>query len=221
MRNMGGLKRSMPVTFWTMTIAVLAIAGFPPLAAFFSKDAILAAAFMQEGGLGKVLWFVGLVTALLSSFYMFRLWYLTFLGERRSAHSIDEHGAAVHARHDARLTQEAGHAHEPHESPGSMLGPLVILAVLSVIGGWVGAGRFGAYLAPSVGARTAEAASNTVEIALTVLAVLAALLGWFIAHRMYRVRPGSAERLATSMAGPYNVLVHKYWIDELYHAVIV
>jgi NADH-quinone oxidoreductase subunit L len=221
MRAMGGLRRYMPVTFWTMTIAVLAIAGFPPLAAFFSKDAILAAAFMQEGALGKALWFVGLVTALLTSFYMFRLWYLTFLGERRSAHEIEGHGAVVHARHNTKLTLEAAHTHEPHESPWSMLGPLVILAVLSVVGGWVGAGRFGAYLAPSVGTRSAEAAGNTVEIVLTVLAVLAALLGWFIAHRMYRVRPGSAERLATSMAGPYNVLVHKYWIDELYHVIII
>src|SRR5579863_3320016 len=90
MRRMGGLKRYMPVTYWTMTIAVLAIAGFPPLAAFFSKDAILAAAFMQ-GGLGKVFWFVGLVTALLTSFYMFRLWYLTFQGERREP-ALEEQG---------------------------------------------------------------------------------------------------------------------------------
>jgi NADH-quinone oxidoreductase subunit L len=221
MRRMGGLKRYMPVTFWTMTIAVLAIAGFPPLAAFFSKDAILAAAFQQEGGLGKVFWFVGLVTAMLTSFYMFRLWYLTFLGERREAHDVEEHGAPVHARHDTKLTLEAEHAHEPHESPWSMLGPLVILAVLSIVGGWIGAGRFGAYLAPSVGARTAEAASNTLEWTLTALAVLAAILGWFIADRMYRARPGSANQLATSMSGPYNVLVHKYWVDELYHAVIV
>jgi NADH-quinone oxidoreductase subunit L len=219
MRRMGGLKRYMPVTYWTMTIAVLAIAGFPPLAAFFSKDAILNAAFMQ-GGLGKIFWFVGLVTALLTSFYMFRLWYLTFQGERHE-HALEEHGAAVHARHDTKLTLEADHAHEPHESPWSMLGPLVILAILSIIGGWIGAGRFGAFLAPSVGTRSAEAASNTVEIVLTGLAVLVAALGWFIADRMYRARPGSADQLARSMSGPYNLLVNKYWVDELYQAVIV
>jgi len=221
MRRMGGLKRYMPVTFWTMTIAVLAIAGAPGLAAFFSKDAILAAAFQQDGGLGKTFWFIGLVTATLTSFYMFRLWYLTFLGERRGAHDDEEHGAAVHGRRDTKLTLEAEHAHHPHESPWSMLGPLVILAVLSIIGGWVGAGRFGAYLSPSVGTRTVEAATNTIEWTLTALAVLAAVLGWFIADRMYRARPGSANQLATSMSGPYELLVHKYWVDELYQAVIV
>ncbi len=217
MREMGGLKRYMPVTYWTMTIAVFAIAGFPPLAAFFSKDAILAAAF-QQGGAGKILWFVGLVTALLTSFYMFRLWYLTFQGERRS---VEEHGAAVHARSGSKLTLEAGHAHEPHESPWSMLGPLVILAVLSVIGGWIGAGRFGAYLAPSVGTGTGEAASSTMEWTLTGLAVAVAVLGWLIADRMYRARPDAPKRLAASMSGPYKLLVHKYWVDELYQAVIV
>jgi NADH-quinone oxidoreductase subunit L len=219
MRRMGGLKRYMPVTYWTMTVAVLAIAGFPPLAAFFSKDAILNAAFMQ-GGLGKVLWLVGLVTALLTSFYMFRLWYLTFQGERHE-HALEEHGAAVHARSDSKLTLEADHAHEPHESPWSMLGPLVILAILSIIGGWIGAGRFGAYLAPSVGTRSAEAAGSTLEWTLTGLAVLVAALGWFIADRMYRARPGSAKQLAISMSGPYKLLLNKYWVDELYQAVII
>ena len=221
MRRMGGLKRYMPVTYWTMTVAVLAIAGFPPLAAFFSKDAILNAAFMQGTG-GKVFWFVGLVTAMLTSFYMFRLWYLTFQGERRvGAHDLEDHGAAVHARSDTTLTIESDHAHEPHESPWSMLGPLVILAILSIIGGWIGAGRFGAYLAPSTGTRTAEAASNTLEWTLAGLAVLVAALGWFIADRMYRARPEAPQRLATSMSGPYRLLVHKYWVDEFYGAVIV
>ena len=221
MRRMGGLKRYMPVTYWTMTVAVLAIAGFPPLAAFFSKDAILNAAFMQGTG-GKVFWFVGLVTAMLTSFYMFRLWYLTFQGERRvGAHDVEEHGAAVHARSDTRLTMEADHAHEPHESPWSMLGPLVILAILSIIGGWIGAGRFGAYLAPSVGTHTAEAASHTLEWTLAGLAVLVAALGWFIADRMYRARPEAPQRLAASMSGPYKLLVHKYWVDEFYGAVII
>ena len=98
LRKMGGLRKKLPVTFWTMTAAVFAIAGFPPFAAFFSKDAILYAAFLQ-GTYGKVLWFVGLVTALLTSLYMFRLWYMTFLGEPRTT---DAH---------------------PHESPWSMLAP--------------------------------------------------------------------------------------------------
>jgi len=196
LRKMGGLRKKLPVTFWTMTMAVFAIAGFFPFAGFFSKDAILYAAFTQ-GGLGTVVWFVGLVTALLTSFYMFRLWYLAFLGESRSA---DIH---------------------PHESPWSMLGPLVILAVLSVCGGWIGAGRFGAFLAPAVGTKTAEAASSNLELILSVLAVGVAALGWFIADRLYRTNPESPARLAAAVPAAYNVLVHKYYVDEIYNFLIV
>ncbi len=221
MRKMGGLRKYMPVTFWTMTAAVFTIAGTPFLAAFYSKDAILSAAFMQ-GTSGKVFWFVGLVTAMLTSFYMFRLWYMTFFEERRAgAHDLEGHGAPVHARADTKLVLEADHAHEPHESPWSMLGPLVILALLSVGGGWIGAGRFGAYLAPSVGAKAAEAGGNSLEWILTGLAVAVAAIGWFIAHRMYHARPESPARLAASMPGPYKLLVHKYWVDEIYGAVIL
>jgi NADH-quinone oxidoreductase subunit L len=196
MRKMGGLRTKIPVTYWTMTIAVFAISGFPPLAAFFSKDAILYAAF-TSGSLGKILWFVGLVTAALTAFYMFRLWYLTFWGESR---------------------EDAAH---PHESPWSMRGPLVILAVLSVCGGWIGAGRFGAFLAPAVGSRTAEAAGSQVEIFLTVLAVVVALLGWLIADRMYRQRPESPAQLAAAMPTGYKLLANKYYVDEIYGFTIV
>jgi NADH-quinone oxidoreductase subunit L len=222
LRKMGGLRKSMPVTFWTMTAAVLAIAGFFPFAGFFSKDAILYAAFVA-GTSGKVFWFIGLLTALLTSFYMFRLWYLAFMGESRSSslHHGEEHGAAVHARSDTKLTLEMDPAHAAHESPWSMLGPLVILALLSVGGGWIGAERFASFLAPVVGTHTVEAGSNNLELILSVLAVAVALLGWFIADRLYRARPESPAKLATSMAGPYNVLVHKYWVDEIYNALIV
>ncbi|HEY1984027.1 MAG TPA: NADH-quinone oxidoreductase subunit L [Terracidiphilus sp.] len=195
LRKMGGLRKSMPVTFWTMTVAVFAIAGFPPLAAFFSKDAILSAAFLS-GGSGKIFWFVGLFTALLTSFYMFRLWYLAFMGDSRS--------------HDI-------HA---HESPWSMLGPLVLLALLSIGGGWIGMERFAAYLAPAVGARSLES-SNILDWTLSGLAVAAALIGLLIADRLYRARPESASQLAKSMSGPYNLLAHKYWVDEIYGVVIV
>jgi NADH-quinone oxidoreductase subunit L len=221
LRKMGGLRKYMPVTFWTMTVAVFAIAGFPPLAAFFSKDAILYAAFLS-GGPGKIFWFVGLVTALLTSFYMFRLWYLTFLGERRSgAHELEPHGAAVHSRSDSRLVLEAEHVHAPHESPGSMLGPLVILAVLSVIGGWIGIERFGHYLAPVTGNLLTEGGSTKLEYGLASLAVLAAIVGLLIADRLYRAKPQSAAQLAASFSGPYKLLLNKYWVDELYNAVIM
>jgi NADH-quinone oxidoreductase subunit L len=194
MRKMGGLRTKAPITFWTMTMAVLAISGFPFMSAFFSKDAILAAAF-ASGSLGKLLWFVGLITAALTAFYMFRLWYLTFFGETRS--------------HDAH----------PHESPWSMLGPLVILAVLSVSGGWIGAARFGAFLSPVLGTKTEEM-SGSLELVMMLLAVAAGFLGWFIAHRMYHQRSAAAQLAAPAPAG-YNLLQNKYYVDEFYGFVIV
>ncbi len=193
MRRMGGLRKEMPVTFWTMTAAVLAISGFFPFAGFFSKDAILAAAFHQ-GAVGKALWTVGLITALMTSFYMFRLWYLTFMGKSRT---------------------ESRHA---HESPWIMLTPLMILAALSVSGGWVGMDRFGAFLAPVTGT-PANAGDAHVELMLSVLAVLVAAAGWFVAHSIYG-RSGS-QSMTESLASPRRVLENKYWVDELYVACVV
>jgi NADH-quinone oxidoreductase subunit L len=194
MRRMGGLRKRMPVTFWTMTIAVLAIAGIFPFAGFFSKDAILMAAFLQ-GTNGKIFWAVGLFTAFLTSFYMFRLWYLTFLGKPRSPE--------VHA----------------HESPWSMLGPLVILALLSLGGGWMGAGRFGDFLSPALGNQSVEAGHGTLEWILIGSSLAAAFFGWLIAHLLYRENKG--EEPLAAIHGAYRVLQNKYWVDELYGAVIV
>jgi NADH-quinone oxidoreductase subunit L len=196
MRKMGGLRKHLPVTFWTMTMAVLAIAGFPPLAGFFSKDAILYSAFLHGSG-GVLLWFVGLVTALLTSLYMFRLWYMTFMGESRSPE--------IH----------------PHESPWSMLGPLVVLAVLSICGGWIGIERFSAFLTPSTGVRVAESATPHLELYLTVAAVAIALLGWLIAYRFYGQKTDRPTQLANAVPGAYNLLAHKYYVDEIYGFAIV
>ncbi len=196
MRKMGGLRKHLPVTFWTMTTAVLAIAGFPPLAGFFSKDAILFAAF-QQGPSGMLLWFVGLVTALLTSLYMFRLWYMTFMGESRSPE--------VH----------------PHESPWSMLAPLLTLALLSICGGWIGIERFSQFLMPSTGARLAESATPHLELYLTAAAVAVALLGWLIADRLYRQKPELPAQLANTVPGAYKLLANKYYVDEIYGATIV
>jgi len=196
LRKMGGLWKKLPVTFWTMTAAVFAIAGFWPFAGFFSKDAILYAAFLQ-GPNGRVLWFVGVVTALLTSFYMFRLWYLAFMGKPR--------GEDVH----------------PHESPVSMLGPMVILALLSIGGGWIGIERFGSFLAPSVGARGAETGSAQLELILSGVAVGVALMGWLLAHLFYREKSALPARLADALPGGYKLLAGKYFVDEFYGAVIV
>ncbi len=196
MRKMGGLRKKLPVTFWTMTAAVFAIAGFPPLAAFFSKDAILYAAYLQGPG-GMALWFVGLVTALLTSLYMFRLWYMTFMGEARSP--------AIHA----------------HESPWSMLGPLVILALLSIGGGGIGIERFAAFLAPAAGAGTVESAIPHLELILSGAAVAVALVGWLIADLLYRRKPAKPARVAEALPGAYKVLANKYYVDEIYGATVV
>ena len=199
LRKMGGLRKKIPITFYTMTAAVIAIAGIPPFAGFFSKDAILYEAF-QHGTLGKALYFVGLVTALLTAFYMARLWYLAFFGESRDPHA------------------------HPHESPWSMLGPLVILAVLSLCGGWIGIERFGGYLSPVVGpvVDPATAPGGTqLDYILSGVALLVALLGWFIADRLYRRNPSRPAELAAAMPGPYKLLAGKYFVDEFYNLTLV
>jgi NADH-quinone oxidoreductase subunit L len=197
LRKMGGLRQKLPVTFVTMTVAVFAIAGFPPFAGFFSKDAILYAVFLNGTG-GKLLWFVGLVTALLTSFYMFRLWYLAFMGESRS---------------------ETAH---PHESPRSMLIPLVILAILSVCGGWIGIERFSAYLAPATQAHRPMPTGNpALEFILSIAAVLVALEGWLIADKYYRRKTERPAQLAAALPAGYKLLSNKYYVDEIYGAVIV
>jgi NADH-quinone oxidoreductase subunit L len=199
MRKMGGLRKKIPITFWTMTAAVFAIVGFPFLSAFFSKDAILYAAYIHGAG-GKLLWFVGLVTALLTAIYMFRLWYMTFFGKSRS--------------HDVH----------PHESPLSMLGPLLILALLSICGGWIGIDRFAAFLAPATGklpVPNPRSSDAGMEGVLTILAVATALLGWAIADALYRRKPERPAQLAAAYPGVYKVLVNKYYVDEIYSAVIV
>jgi NADH-quinone oxidoreductase subunit L len=220
MRKMGGLRKKLPVTFWTMTAGVIAIAGIWPLAGFFSKDAILYEAF-QHGTLGKSLYFVGLVTALLTSFYMFRLWYLTFFGESRA----EAHQAEAHASHeDHSHGQGLDHPHKPHESPWAMLTPLVILALLSIVGGWVGIERFGAFLAPVVGPvidPALESGGKSLDITLSVVAVAVALLGWFIAHLFYSRKNERAANIAKAVPALYSLLVNKYKIDELYNTVIV
>jgi NADH-quinone oxidoreductase subunit L len=206
MRHMGGLSKKIKVTYWTMLIATLAIAGFPPLAGFFSKDSILFSAYQMDGG--KPLYAIGLLTALLTSFYMFRLIFLTFHGKQR----YDEH-----------------HVHV-HESPWSMLGPLVVLAVLSIIGGWMaappffgGEDHFAAFLAPIFGGahEAAGAEAHQLEIILAVVAVVAALMGLLTAFWLYLRQPGKPAEIAKSLKPIYNALYNKYYVDEAYGAAIV
>ena len=147
MRKMGGLRKKIPWTFWRMTAATLAISGIPGFAGFFSKDEILWRSYQASWAY----WLVGVITAFLTSFYMFRLWFMTFFGEYRGEAEA-EHGHGSHSANDAH----GGHGHGGiHESPRVMVIPLVILAVLSVVGGYVGVpgslggnNRFDKFLGP-------------------------------------------------------------------------
>jgi NADH-quinone oxidoreductase subunit L len=218
MRRMGGLRHRIPVTFWTMTAGVFAIAGIPPLSGFFSKDEILYHAFTSPNPMGKVLWAVGLITALMTSFYVFRLWYLTFFGAQR----FEEHPAS----------DGHGHSNGVHESPWIMLAPLVILALLAITGGWLGiphalggSNHFEHFLDPVfTGASDplhAGIADDMMERILALVSVLTAVLGLFLADYFYRRRPDAAPALARKLGGIYTLLVHKYWVDEIYAKFIV
>jgi len=222
MRKMGGLRVYMPWTFATMGIATLAIAGIPPLAGFWSKDEILWQAYNASWAY----WLIGVITAFITSFYMFRLMYMTFSGEYRGAAASDVHGHDAHAHDD----HSHGHGHgEPHESPWVMLGPLVVLALLSVVGGFVGYGNhFEHFLAPvfqvgDVVAREAspEAGKSALEYLLMAVSVGVAGLGWFLAYLLYRRRPQLPARIAASLGGLYQAVSNKYYIDELYAALFV
>ena len=227
MRKMGGLRYYMPWTFLTMTIATFAIAGFPPLAGFFSKDEILWKAYSSPYG-SWVYWAIGVTTAFITSFYMFRLWFLTFFGDYR--------GATAHEGHDRRAAAPASHGHEhehgsPHESPWVMLGPLVVLALLSFVGGWVGiGGRFEHFLAPvfqsgmsaELAHETAgEAANAGTETLLMMISVGAAVFGLLLAWVLYFRRPDLPARVAASLGGLYRAVSNKYYIDELYAVLFV
>jgi NADH-quinone oxidoreductase subunit L len=234
MMKMGGLRRKIPVTYWTMFIATLAIAGIPGFAGFFSKDAILEAA--KSGPNANLwLWLLGVVGAGLTSFYMFRLVFLTFFGKPR----YDEHKVHV------------------HESPKNMTIPLMVLAFLSIFGGWFaapklvgGVDRFEKFLSPvfsvyappdaysnlvsklsdagiSVGLRplegTAEATSPAMELmhALTGWPVIVGVLGLLVAWWFYIKRPDIPKKMAQSVHALYLLLLNKYYVDEIYAALIV
>jgi len=210
MRKMGGLRKKIPVTFWTMFMATLAITGAPGFSGFFSKDEILN----EAQRVSPVLWGLGVLTAGLTSFYMFRLLFLTFFGSQQ----YDEHKVHV------------------HESPKNMTVPLIILAVLSVCGGWMavpqlmgGVNHFEQFLAPvlaTAGASAAPAAESSgsggeILQALLGAPVIAGLLGFLLAWWFYIQSPETPKKLAESLSAPYKLLSGKYFIDELYAAVFV
>jgi NADH-quinone oxidoreductase subunit L len=232
MRNMGGLRKYMPWTFGVMFVATCAISGIPGFAGFFSKDEILWQAYSSPHG-HWALWLVGAITAFITSFYMFRLLFMTFWGEYRGAAASDNaHG---HSGHDSH-----GHG-TPHESPWVMLAPLVILAVLSVVGGWIGIGnRFENFLTPVVGeARIGVTASTaaevaaaeesapghemekTTETALMWTSIFLAFAGAGLAWFLYVKRRDLPDKISDKLGGVYAAVLNKYYIDELYYNVII
>ena len=211
MRKMGALWAKIPKTAWTFLIASIAIAGIPPLAGFFSKDAILGHAFEYN----KLLWLLGFITAGMTAFYMFRLVNMTFFGKSRVHHDVEHH---------------------IHESPGSMTVPLMILAVLSVIGGWVGwptslggSDHFSKFLEPVMAkhaeagaeAATEAASGNSMEYLLMLLSVAIACGGIWLAYRWYIQRPEVPGKIAAASPFLYRLLYNKYYVDQIYDAMFV
>jgi NADH-quinone oxidoreductase subunit L len=201
MNKMGGLFGKMKITGWTMGIATLAIAGIPPLAGFWSKDEILGTAF-EKGGFYYVLWAIGLITAMITAFYMARMFILTFLGKPR----WDE---GVH----------------PHESPYSMTVPLMVLAVLSVVGGLVNTPfRLGLehFLEPTFEAvELAHAPEGALLWILAGVSVLAGLIGISIAAALYLGPEERRERLLGKIRRPWFAMENAYWVDQMYGRMIV
>ncbi|HEU4400768.1 MAG TPA: NADH-quinone oxidoreductase subunit L [Candidatus Polarisedimenticolia bacterium] len=205
-RRMGGLDRHVPWTHVTFAVACMAIAGIFPLSGFFSKDEILWTAFNKS----KLLWLLGATGAFLTAFYMTRLYILVFRGRER----FDDKTR-----------------HHLHESPPSMTVPLVVLAVLSFVGGWVGVpGVLGGswlpnglerFLEPVLGAPAAGHHGAGLEIGLMAASLLIALLGGFAGWVFYEVRPEMPARFAESAHGLYRLVARKYLVDELYGKILL
>ncbi len=201
-----------------MLIATLAIAGIPPFAGFWSKDEILWKAFSSP--ISWVFWLIGVITAFITSFYMFRLLFMTFFGDYHGI-QVDDHGRA----HVAHGHDDHGHG-EPHESPMVMLVPLMILAFLSFFGGFVGYHNgFDHFLEPVFGTgiteAAGEAASHGTELLLMGVSVALALLGAWFAYVLYVSKPYLPQKIADGLGGFYEAVLNKYYVDELYAKLFV
>ena len=214
MWRMGGLRKKIPWTYATMLAATLAISGAPLFAGFFSKDEILFDAYSGPNA-NFLLYALGLVGALITATYMFRLIFLTFHGKPR----FDEH-----------------HVHV-HESPKVMLVPLVILGILSIVGGWFalpvywgGKDYFKGFLDPVFNSSQQlmlqahpgwTEPAQSLEFQMAAIAVVVALIGFFIAFYLYIMKPDAPKKVAQSFRPIYQLLSHKYYVDEIYGALII
>ncbi len=206
LRRMGGLKRQLPITYWTFVVGALAIAGVPGLAGFFSKDEIL---FRAYAGGHTVLWSVGLITSLLTAVYMFRLVFLAFHGER----------AAPSTEHRALSTEH----HALHDAPPAMAIALIVLAIGSALAGYASlGGRFERFLEPSFGPQTIEGAgAEGLETTLMAVSSAVAFAGIGIAVFFFLKNRRAADAAAERFRVLHRVLLNKYYVDEIYDATIV
>jgi NADH-quinone oxidoreductase subunit L len=216
MRKMGGLRKELPITYWTFVVGAVAIAGIPPFAGFFSKDEILYRTYASGH---TVLWVVGVLTALLTATYMFRLVFMTFHGERSSLASASTHGG--HADPMDHVAHKSSGTHL-HDAPPAMAVALIVLAIGSVAAGWAGiGGRFEHFLEPSFGAAAGEAVEGGPETTLMIVSVVVALAGIGIAAYFFLVNRRAADRAAAQLSGVHRLLSNKYYVDEVYDAAIV
>jgi NADH-quinone oxidoreductase subunit L len=207
MRKMGNLRTALPTTHWTMWWATLAIAGIFPFAGFWSKDEILAGA-LKSGGINILWWLVGLGTAFLTAFYMFRLFYLTFYGTSRVDQHMVEH---------------------LHEAPPAMRMPLILLALLALLGGVLGLppehGSLHRLLAPVFAAaehlRGGPHHFGVGDVVLMLISLAVAIAGWRLAHRVYVQEPQLEAQWIQRWQGYYTLLANKYYVDEAYAKLIV
>ncbi|MFB0566249.1 MAG: NADH-quinone oxidoreductase subunit L [Candidatus Aminicenantaceae bacterium] len=205
MRKMGGLRKYLPITYPTFLIGTIAIAGVPFLSGFFSKDAILTQAYAHGQ---YFIWALGILGAILTAFYMFRLIFLTFHGQERIEPEAKKH---------------------LHESPPVMTIPLRILAFFSIIAGYIGLpvvfGKnldwFGHFLVPVIKVEHIPHLSLQTEWLLIMISVAVALLGIYIAYIFYQIRPQIPHKLVSRFPAIYKLLYNKYYVDEIYNAVFV
>ncbi len=206
LQKMGGLKKYMPVTYWTFLIASLSISGIPGLAGFFSKDEILWLAYAGPSPVGKFVWVLGTITAFITAFYSFRLIFLTFHGKFRGTHEQEHH---------------------LHESPRVMTIPLILLCVGAVASGWVGiphllggGAHFTEFMNPVLGHPEAHG-THAEEWIVMAISIIAGLSGIGLAGLFYLINTNIPVRLAQQLNSAYKLLFNKYYVDELYSFTIV
>lgn len=202
MRKMGGLKKALPITFATMLMGTIAISGIPPFSGFFSKDEILAHAYEHS----PTLWFFGMVTSMLTAFYMFRLFFLTFYGKFRGTHDQEHH---------------------LHESPKTMTFPLVVLALCSVFAGVIGLPEFwhqtnwiSEYLSPIIAHKNPSILPHDTEWMLMGIASVAAAVVIYVAYVIYMKRNIRPLPEGAKMPGLQKLIYNKYFVDEVYEKII-